>query len=147
MYCASAFGIPGYGVFGSESYAYNHNHKKLDSRCRKGVFVGYDKSSPAYLVYHPDNGKVMKHRLTRFISKGNVEQQTQTHLLYEDSDLCRSPVNGAETDNPDYKVDTNTPIGKDQNERVGIPNSEANKDDPDGKDENKSHLDILSHSA
>ena len=125
------------GVFGSECYAYNHNHKKLDSRCTKGVFVGYDKNSPAYLVYHPHNGKVMKHRFIRFISKDNEEQQTQTDLLYEDSDLCRSPVNEAETDNPDCTVDTNTPTGKDQNERVDIPNSEANKDDPNGKDENK----------
>ena len=105
------------GVFGSECYAYNHNYKKLDSRCTKGVFVGYDKNSPAYLVYHPDNGKVMKHRLIRFISKESVEQQTKTDWLYEDSDLCRSPVNEAETANPDCKVDTNTPTGKDQNKR------------------------------
>ena len=105
------------GVFGSECYAYNHNHKKLDSRCTKGVFVGYDKNSPAYLVYHPDNGKVMKHRLIRFISKDSVKQQTQTDWLYEDSDLCRSPVNEAETANPDCKVDTNTPTGKDQNKK------------------------------
>ena len=122
------------GVFGSECYAYNHDHKKLDSRCTKGVFVGYDKNSPAYLVYHPYNGKVMKHRLIRFISKDSVEQQTQTDLPYED--LLRLPVNEAETANPDCKVDTNTPTGKDQNQRVDIPNSEANTDDPDGKDEN-----------
>ena len=32
------------GVFGSECYAHNHDHKKLDSRCTKGVFVGYDKN-------------------------------------------------------------------------------------------------------
>ena len=49
--------------------------------------MGYDKNSPAYLVYHPDNGKVTKHRLIRFISKDSVEQQTQTDLPYEDSDL------------------------------------------------------------
>ena len=124
------------GVFGSECYAYNHDHKKLDSRCTKGVFVGYDKNSPAYLVYYPDNGKVMKHRLIRFISKDSVEQQTQTDLPYEDSGFCRLPVNKAETANLDCKVDTNTTTGKDLNERVDIPNSEANIDDPDGKDEN-----------
>ena len=72
------------GVFGSECYAYNHDHKKLDSRCTKGMFVGYDENSPAYLVYHPDNGKVMKHRLIRLISKDSVEQQRQTDLPYED---------------------------------------------------------------
>ena len=87
-------------------------------------------------MYYPDNGKVMKHRLIRFISKDSVEQQTQTDLPYEDSGFCRLPVNEAETANLDCKVDTNTPTGKDLNERVDIPNSEANIDDPDGKDEN-----------
>ena len=99
--------------------------------------MGHDKNSPTYLVYHPDNGKVMKHRLIRFISKDRVEQQTQTDLPYEDSDLCRLSVNRAETANPGCKVDTNTPTGKDQNERVDIPKSEANTDEPDDKDENK----------
>ena len=75
-------------------------------------------------MHHPDNGKVMKHRLIRFISKDSVEQQTQ---------------NEAETANPDCVVDTNTPTGKDQNERVDILNSEANTDDSGGKDENESN--------
>ncbi|PIK35791.1 hypothetical protein BSL78_27378 [Apostichopus japonicus] len=30
------------GIFGSECYAYKHDPKKLDSRCEKGIFVGYD---------------------------------------------------------------------------------------------------------
>ena len=54
------------GVFGSQCHTYTDNHKKLDPRCVKGVFVGYmreiEKNSPAYLIYHPDKGKVMKHR-------------------------------------------------------------------------------------
>ena len=50
-------------VFGSECYTYEYNRKKLDPKCEKGVFVGYDKNSPAYLVYHPEAGKIMKHRL------------------------------------------------------------------------------------
>ncbi|CAB3984441.1 retrovirus-related pol poly from transposon tnt 1-94 [Paramuricea clavata] len=63
-------------IFGSECFAYEQEHKKLDSRCSKGVFVGYDKNSPSYLVYYPQNGKIMKHRLIRFIKKGSVEQHT-----------------------------------------------------------------------
>jgi len=113
-----------------------NDHTK-DSRCTKGVFVGYDKNSPAYLVYHPDKGKVMKHRLIRFISKDSVEQQTQTDLPYEDSGLCRLPVNEAETANPDCEVDTNIPSCEHQSERVDIPNSEVNTDDPDRKDDNE----------
>ena len=40
-------------VFGSVCYTYKHDKKKLDSRCEKGVFIGYDKYRPAYLVYYP----------------------------------------------------------------------------------------------
>ena len=56
-------------IFGSECSAYNHDHKKLHPKCVKGLFDGYDKDSPAYLVYHPGSGKVMRHRLVKFIKK------------------------------------------------------------------------------
>lgn len=69
-------------VFGSECYAYKHNQKKLDPRCEKGIFVGYSKNSPAYLVYNPQTGNVSKHRLVKFIRKSSVEQQTQTDEDY-----------------------------------------------------------------
>jgi hypothetical protein len=36
--------------FGSVCYAFVQNPKKLDDRSEKGIFVGYDKASPAYLV-------------------------------------------------------------------------------------------------
>ena len=75
-------------IFGSECFAYEQEHKKLASRCSKGVFVGYDKNSPAYLVYYPKNGKVMKHRLVKFMKKNSVEQCTQTDELSEDSNVC-----------------------------------------------------------
>lgn len=39
-------------VFGSECFAYKYDKKKLDTRCEKGVFVGYDKNSPAFLVFY-----------------------------------------------------------------------------------------------
>ena len=64
-------------VFGSECYAYKHDHTKLDTRCEKGNFVGHDTNSPAYLIFYPGSGKVLKHRLVKFISK-NVDQNTQT---------------------------------------------------------------------
>ncbi len=56
-------------------------------RCEKGIFVGYDKNSPAYLVYHPDCGKIMKHRLIKFIKNTSIEQCTQTEV--EDIGLGR----------------------------------------------------------
>lgn len=64
--------------FGSVCYTYKQDKGKLDSRCDQGRFVGYDKNSPAYLVYHPDTNKVQKHRLVKFVSKAAVEKQTQT---------------------------------------------------------------------
>lgn len=51
--------------FGSLCYAYKQNRGKLDPRCDKGVFLGYDKNSPAYLIYFPKTGKVEKHRLIK----------------------------------------------------------------------------------
>ena len=56
-------------VFGSECYVYcTDDKKKLDPRSNKGIFVGYDGCSPAYLVYYPDTGKVMKRRVVKFPS-------------------------------------------------------------------------------
>ncbi|PIK60597.1 hypothetical protein BSL78_02441 [Apostichopus japonicus] len=75
------------GIFGSECYAYKHDPKKLDSRCEKGIFVGYDKNSPAYLVYHANSGKVSKNRLVKFCKKRGIEKQTQTDVLDDEVEL------------------------------------------------------------
>ncbi|XP_066542004.1 uncharacterized protein [Hoplias malabaricus] len=72
--------------FGTVCYVYRQNKKKLDSRGEKGVFVGYDKNSPAYMVYYPDNGKVQKHRLVKFVTRTTVERETQTHMIPGDDD-------------------------------------------------------------
>ena len=73
--------------FGSECFAYKQDKRKLDPRSEKCVFIGYDKTSPAYLVYFPNGGKVQKNRLVKFVSKTGVEQQTQTNVADEDDDL------------------------------------------------------------
>ncbi|KAJ8406882.1 hypothetical protein AAFF_G00291580 [Aldrovandia affinis] len=72
--------------FGSVCYAYRQDKRKLDSRSDKGIFIGYDKNSPAYMVYYPDSRKVKKHRLVRFMSKTIGEQQTQTDKMSDDDD-------------------------------------------------------------
>ena len=72
-------------IFGSACYAHTQKKKKLDLRCEKGIFIGYDRSRPAYLVYCPENSKVHKQRQIKFIN--NVaQQQTQTYLLNDDTD-------------------------------------------------------------
>ena len=52
--------------------------KKLDPKCAKGIFIGYDINSPAYLVFYPEDNRVLKHRLIRFISNG-TNHQTQIY--------------------------------------------------------------------
>lgn len=59
-------------IFGSVCYAYVQHKKKHDARSEKGIFVGYDKGSPAYLVYFPDTGAVKKVRCVKF-AKPNVD--------------------------------------------------------------------------
>lgn len=63
--------------FGSVCYAYTQEKGKLDSRCKQGLFVGYDKNSPAYLVYFPNTEKVQKYRLVKFINKTPKEKEVQ----------------------------------------------------------------------
>ena len=53
-------------VFGSICYPYKVTKTKLDDRSVKGVFVGYDKESPAYIVYYPNQNKLLTHRVVTF---------------------------------------------------------------------------------
>ena len=64
--------------FGSVCFAYKQEKGKLNSRCEQGVFIGYDKNIPAYLVYYPDTERVQKHRLVKFPTKAATERETQT---------------------------------------------------------------------
>ena len=81
-------------VFGSEHYAYRQEKKKLDPRCTKGIFLGYDKLSPAYLMYFPEIGKVTNHRVVKFPLKSVNEKHTQTgNLLCDEDDFMLLPHN------------------------------------------------------
>ena len=42
---------------------------KLDPRAEKGIVVVYDKSSPAFLVYYPDQNNAKKIRFVKFTEK------------------------------------------------------------------------------
>lgn len=70
-------------TFGTVCYSHRQDRKKIDSRSDKGTFIGYDKNSPAYMVYYPDSRKVIKQRLVRFVS--NVEGQ-QTDINSDTSE-------------------------------------------------------------
>lgn len=43
-------------------FAYVQYAKKLDARGKRGIFVGYDRESPAYLIYYPEVNKVERVR-------------------------------------------------------------------------------------
>ena len=61
-------------VFGSPCYVYVQNPKKLEARSKKGIFVGYDKNSPSYLLYYPETRLVERARCVKFIDHFQTEQ-------------------------------------------------------------------------
>ena len=85
--------------FGSMCFAYKQEKRKLDSWCEQGIFVGYDKNSPAYLVYYPGTERVQKHRLVKFTTNTANEKGTQTsesHIGYGDRDVHQKTNNSEE---------------------------------------------------
>ena len=68
-------------LFGTTCFAYVQNKKKLDARREKGVFVGYDKGSPGYLVYFPETGVVK--RVRRLNLPKNLKEQTSYNQMKE----------------------------------------------------------------
>lgn len=129
-------------IFGSTCYAYKHNHKKLGSRCERGIFVGYSRNIPAYLVYNPDTEKVTKHRLVQFIKRNNQEQSTQTEEYEPEMQIYDSqcenvrgtevPQQGSNEEVGMSKKDPNQ-ISNDstishQKENGGLTGSETNQD-------------------
>ena len=72
-------------IFGSVCYAFDHQKpKKLDPRSKKGVFVGMDKDSPAYLVYFPEDGKVRKYRTVHCTNEMYYNSQTVQPVVEND---------------------------------------------------------------
>ena len=56
-------------IFGTICYSYIQEKKKLDPCSEKGIFVGYDGQSPAYVVYFPHNDDVKRVRCVKFTDK------------------------------------------------------------------------------
>ena len=72
-------------IFELTYYAYKNLKKKLDPKCEKRIFVGYDRKSAAYLDFYPENNSVLKYYLIKCISNvGN--QQTHTYPIDNDND-------------------------------------------------------------
>ena len=66
--------VSGMHIFGTTCFAQIQNPKKLDARSERGIFVGYDRESPAYLVYFRETGQIKKVRCVKF--KDEYENDT-----------------------------------------------------------------------
>ena len=76
-------------VFGEQCFALVQNPKKLENRSEKGVFVGYDKDSPSYLVYFPERNTIKKCRVVKFFDNNEHDSQTNDENEEEDSDFLK----------------------------------------------------------
>ena len=61
-------------IFGTICYTYEQNKKKLDDRSKRGLFVGYDRESPSYMVYHEDTRRVQRCRCVKFTDLFTLDQ-------------------------------------------------------------------------
>jgi len=73
-------------VFGTTCFAYVQNKKKLDPRSEKGIFVGYDTESPAYLVYFKESDAVRKVRCVQFTNRSDDIGTIETSVSVDDSE-------------------------------------------------------------
>ena len=95
-------------IFGRKCFVYETlPKKKLDARSREGIFVGYDKGSPAYLVYHPDTKNVKKYRCVKFFDSESDNIGTRGSVSNdEDFVIPDHTSNSAEsTENEDITQD------------------------------------------
>ena len=88
-------------IFGTICYAYKQGNKKLDAKGEQGLFVGYDKGSPAYLVYFPQTRAIKRCRIVRFSDKFEIEHDThnvpkQTDCVTEEPLLINMPASTSE---------------------------------------------------
>jgi len=98
-------------VFGSECYVYKQDKSKFDPRCTKGIFFGYNKGSPAYLVYFPETGKIMKCRVVKFVKPAQNASGQHVHTDYlsqekdDDRNFVQHKSNPAGNGNADGTAD------------------------------------------
>ncbi len=66
--------------FGTPCFALIQNPKKLNDRSEKGIFIGFDKGSPAHLVYFPEKEAIKKIRVVKFIKNVNDSRVNNDHI-------------------------------------------------------------------
>ena len=73
-------------IFGTVCYGRKSvGVKKLDKRCNRGIFLGYDKKTPGYIVYYPDTNRIATHRVVTFTDTfDGPEDATIEEVMVED---------------------------------------------------------------
>jgi len=104
-------------IFGSTCYPYVLD-KKLDSRARKGTFMGYDKYSPAYFIYFKESRDIKRVRCVKFASRFNNEEDDD----YDDEMCCNRRKQAAPIDAivEEHRIEEGESNAADTNETVDI---------------------------
>ena len=97
-------------VFASNCYAYVKNAKKLEVRSKQGIFVGYDRESPTYLIYFPESNKIEQVRCVKFFPTVN------TPKFEEDETFLPIPL--PTVDLTEQREGANDDVTSDSTERV-----------------------------
>jgi len=110
-------------VFGTICYAYVQNKKKLDARSEMGIFVGYDRESPAYLVYFKQSGIIKKVRCVRFTNRFDVNTDNTDTNVDDCDDFQRKSYDDSAVD---ARVDTHVDQGQAEAAVENAPNADQN---------------------
>ena len=78
-------------IFGMTRFCYVQNKTKLEPCCEKGIFVGYDKSSLAYLIYFSEIMTIKKVWCVKFtesydnsmLSKPDNTENPESLITYD----------------------------------------------------------------
>jgi hypothetical protein len=91
--------------FGQECLSLVQGAKKLDARANEGIFIGYDKYSPAYLVFDPDTQVVRKVRCVKFLSKSSEKTDEEVQSSRPDETREKNPdVLGDDDDDDMHEI-------------------------------------------
>lgn len=119
--------------------------KKLDSKARKGYYVGHDNQSKGYRIYNPESRQVIVSREVSFVFEQNKSQNPVTKAKFNSSnsdrnvssnqDKCPSPV--VENQEPEYVLLPIDPLeGQEVTQPEQIPNPAIQVPQPNPDDNN-----------
>ena len=138
-------------TFGKACFAMVQNPKELSDRAEKGIFVGYNKRSPAYLVYFPQTENAKKVRNVKFLNKVENENFDEEHdSVHPIREPNAAPdQNVSDTANVDYEPITQDNISDKSNDDMHeeISNSNARSTKTRKKTKPKYLDDIMMNSS